>query len=56
VTTNSIITVRPSTVVPTPNSTPPFCHQVIVLTTGFTPPCSTPLVNMPCASALSPSE
>ena len=31
VTTNSIITARPSIWVPTVNSTPPFCHQVSVV-------------------------
>ena len=36
VTTNSIITARPSTVVPTVKSTPPFCHHVSVCTTGAT--------------------
>ena len=36
VTTNSIITASPSIWVPTPNSTPPFCHQVTVWMTGVT--------------------
>src|SRR6056297_915227 len=37
VTTNSIKTVRPSTIVPTVKVTPPFSHQVIVLVTARTP-------------------
>ncbi len=36
VTTKSIITASPSIWVPTVNLTPPFCHQVTVLMTGFT--------------------
>ena len=36
VTTNSIITARPSIWMPTPNSTPPFCHHVTWWTTGVT--------------------
>src|SRR5690554_433394 len=36
-TTKSIITVAPSTIVPTLNSTPPLCHQVQVRTTASVP-------------------
>ena len=36
VTTNSIITTSPSTLVPTLKSMSPFCHHVIACTTGCT--------------------
>ena len=58
VTTKSIITTRPSTLVPTPNEMPAFCHHVNECTTGVTtasawPPLSA--LNTPRPSALSPS-
>ena len=50
VTTSSIITVSPSTYVPTPNSTPPLVHHVTDSTTGVTtacPPSAAPMTPLP---------
>src|SRR6476469_6653431 len=53
VTTNSIITDRPSTRMPTSNSIPPDCHQVQVFSTGGMTTCDSPSADSPpCSSAV----
>src|SRR3954447_22500114 len=58
VTTNSIITDRPSTRMPTSKSMPPDCHQVQVFSTGgmttCASSCSPPSAEVPCSSAVVP--